>query len=174
MVDLRKLKSLVSELADPQLTDVFAENQARGDRVTTLSTRRLATGRLRDQTITLPAVSAEIVFVTRSRRDLCIRSASLLRLPGFWLHTLPFERRAHGVTPMRSLCCRVPDPHELSVLPLAVLRRVTQPLTSRVQLCCGGLEGSPTLTTVSHVRGLSRTQHSACFQLSGETPRSLP
>ena len=38
-------------------------------------------------------------------------------------------------------------------------------LPRQVQLCCGGLDGFPTWTTVSHV---SRTQHSAGLQLSAE------
>ena len=41
-------------------------------------------------------------------------------------------------------------------------------LPRQVQLCCGSLNGVPILTTVSHVRVLSRTQHSANLQLSGE------
>ena len=45
---------------------------------------------------------------------------------------------------------RVPGPHELSVLPLAASRRVTQPLTSRVQLCCGGLEGCHGVSRLLH------------------------
>ena len=36
-----------------------------------------------------------------------------------------------------------------------------------MQLCCGGFDGVPILTTVSHVRE-TRTQHPAHLQLSGE------
>ena len=95
--------SLVSDLADPQFTDVFAKIRRKA---TESRLYRHADWPLGDFAINRNTASR----VLRDRlchevmTRLCIRSASLLRLPGFWLHTLPFERRAHGVTPIRSLC----------------------------------------------------------------------
>ena len=108
-----QVASWLYELTDPELPAMYAESQDENTRLAGSSEMSLS-------------------------RDCSIFSASVTWLLALHVADREACSRSHA---NEVVVLRVPGPHELSVLPLAASRRVTQPLTSRVQLCYGGLEG---------------------------------